>query len=130
MNLARDLYQADLAKAKTAEEKPALARNLLAEAKAAKSVDVSTLVLLRLARDTAVGASDVATAFAAIDAMAARYRIECGGNEAGDVFHLCPDGTDARPASRPGRAGAAAAGRTGGRGSLGTGRRDGPPGGN
>jgi hypothetical protein len=76
MNLAHDLYQDELAKAKTVPEKEALARTLLAEAKAAKSADVSTLVLLRLAQDTAVQASDVATAFAAIDAMTARYRID------------------------------------------------------
>ncbi len=76
LNLARDLYHNDLAKAKTAAEKQALARTLLAEAKAAKSADVSTLVLLRLAHDTAVQASDVATAFAAIDALAARYRVD------------------------------------------------------
>jgi hypothetical protein len=76
MTLAHDLYQDELAKAKTAAEKEALARTLLAEAKAAKSADVSTLVLLQLAQNTAIQASDVATALATIEAMAARYRID------------------------------------------------------
>ncbi len=76
MKLARDLYKDDLAKAKTAEDKLALARRLFEQAVSAPSADAGTFVLLQLARDTAVQAVDGAAAFTAVDAMAERYQID------------------------------------------------------
>lgn len=82
MRLARDLYRDEFTKAKTADEKTALAKKLLAQADAASNADAGAFVLLRLAKDFAVQASNGETAFAAIDLMAERYRIDAVGMKA------------------------------------------------
>jgi hypothetical protein len=82
MKLARDLFKEELAKAKTAEEKRALAKKLLQRAKTAKVADADTFVLLRLAHDISVRSSDCTSAFEAIAAMSDRYQIDAIGMKA------------------------------------------------
>lgn len=79
MKLARELYKEEFIKAKTADEKLALAKKLLAQAEAATTADAGTFVLLRLAKDIALQASNGETSFAAIDLMAERFRIDALG---------------------------------------------------
>jgi len=76
MKLAHDLYKDEFAKAKTAEDKLALAKKLLSLAIGSKDPDAGTYVLLRLARDISVQASSGETAFEAIDALAERYQVD------------------------------------------------------
>lgn len=82
MKLARDLYREEFSKSKTADEKLTLAKKLLAQAEASTSADAGTFVLLRLAKEIALQASNGETAFAAIDLMAERYRIDAVGMKA------------------------------------------------
>jgi hypothetical protein len=72
---ARDQYKTDLAKARTPDEKHALAKKLLDQAEAAAKNDAAAFALFRLARDIAVEGSDAVTAFAAVDAVADRYQV-------------------------------------------------------
>ena len=58
MKLARDLYKDELAKARTPEEKQALAKKILDQAEAAANADAGTFVLFRLARDISAQALD------------------------------------------------------------------------
>ena len=76
MKLARDLYRSDFTKAKTPEEKQAMAKRLLGQATAAAKADAGAFVLFRLARDISTQASDMETALAAIDAMSERFQID------------------------------------------------------
>ena len=76
MKVARDLYKDELVKARTPEEKQALAKKMLDQAEAAANADVGTFALFRLARDTVAQALDGLSAFAVVDAMAERYQID------------------------------------------------------
>lgn len=76
MKLAHDLYKDDCAKARSPEEKHALAKKILDQAKTATKADVGTFVLFRLARDISAQALDGMTAIAAIDALAERYQVD------------------------------------------------------
>ena len=82
MKLARELYKDEFAKAKTAEDKQALAKKLFDQAVAASNADAGTFVLLQLAREIAVQGVDGTAAFAAIDAMAERYQVDGAGMKA------------------------------------------------
>jgi formylglycine-generating enzyme required for sulfatase activity len=74
--LARDSFKDEYAKAKTAAQKLAIAANLRKTARQGTADPAERFVLLRLARDIAVQAGDVAAAFAAIDEMAQTYAID------------------------------------------------------
>jgi hypothetical protein len=76
LRLARDVYEGALKRARTVEEKKALARRLLGQASAASAPDAGTFALLRLAREISVQALDVTTALEATDAMGQRYRFD------------------------------------------------------
>jgi hypothetical protein len=71
----RDLFKQEYAGQKDAE-KLKLAKKLLETGKATEGDPVSRFVLLREARDVAVSLHDLALAFEAIDAIAARYLVD------------------------------------------------------
>lgn len=74
--LVRGLYAGDIAKAKKAEEKAELAKKLLQAGIDTKNDANSKYLLLGMARDTAVAAGDVDTAFAATDELAKGYQVD------------------------------------------------------
>ena len=74
--LVKEVYGGEYAKAKTAVEKQALAKKLLDKGNESKDDPVSQFVLLRLARDIAMQATDGQTAFQAIDAMAGAFQVD------------------------------------------------------
>jgi hypothetical protein len=76
MKLARDLFKDKLAKARMPDEKQALAKDILDQARAASNADAGTFVLFRLARELSTQALDGQTALATVDAMSERFRID------------------------------------------------------
>ena len=74
--MARESFRDDYAKAKTAAQKVAIAVNLRKTAREGTPNPAERFVLLRLARDIAVQAGDVAAAFAAIDEMAQTFAVD------------------------------------------------------
>jgi hypothetical protein len=76
LQVAKEVYGKEFARAKTKPEKQALAQKLLAKAGETENGSANHYVLLRLARDIATQAVDGQTAFQAIDAMAATFQAD------------------------------------------------------
>jgi hypothetical protein len=76
---ARNQYRSELTKARTPDEKQALARRLLDQAEKTNGDGTDAFALFRLARDVAVEGLDAVTAFAAVDAAAERYQVGVAG---------------------------------------------------
>ncbi len=76
----RSYYRTDIANAKTAESRHALAMQLLNKANQDKTGESPVVVyaLCRLARDIAVQGADDMTAYQAIDVMAEKFEVEAG----------------------------------------------------
>lgn len=68
----RDLY----ANAKSDEQRIALANRLIEDALVTEDDEAGRFMMLRIARDIAVGAGDPETAFRAVDALAERFAVE------------------------------------------------------
>ncbi|MDB5293119.1 MAG: hypothetical protein JWL69_4360, partial [Phycisphaerales bacterium] len=75
VQLARDVYKDDFAKARKPEEKTQWARKLL-ELAAEEKDPAARFALLSLARDTAVDAGDLGTAGSAIDGLDSTFRVD------------------------------------------------------
>jgi len=76
LNIIREVYKADYEKAKTTDEKRAMARKMVERAAETKSDAASQYVLLRTARDIATQIGDAETAFAAIDEMGRAFQVD------------------------------------------------------
>ena len=75
LKAAREIYGDRFARAKTAAEKGALAREILEAASKVQAGSVDQYVLLKIARDVATGAGDLLTALEAADRMAERFDV-------------------------------------------------------
>lgn len=76
MAAVRQAYQGQLDKAKTADQKSALAEKLLDQAKKTPAGSAQQYAVLKFVREVAVEAGDVQTAFKAVDEMASRFAID------------------------------------------------------
>ncbi len=76
MKLVHEVYGADLDAAKTADQKKALAKKLLAKAQSSGDDRTGKYVLLKAAKSIAVLAADADTAFEAIDSIAESFEID------------------------------------------------------
>ena len=74
--LVNEVYGADISKAKTPEEKAAVAKKLLQAGIDTKGDPAGRYVLLGMAADTAAEAGDAETAFAAVDELARMYTLD------------------------------------------------------
>lgn len=75
LSAVREVYKEDYDKAKTPAEKSTLAKRLLRDADKA-TIPNEQFVLLRVARDIAAQAADIATALQAVDTMADTFRLD------------------------------------------------------
>jgi hypothetical protein len=85
LKIVRELFADEYAKAKSNRQKSELAKRLVGQADETKNDAVGRFVILRVARDIAVGGGDVDTAMAAVDRMAAAYEIDSVGDRAAVV---------------------------------------------
>jgi hypothetical protein len=76
MNLVKEVFGADYAKATSLEAKQALAKTLLEKARATRDNLTDRFVLLKLCRDIATQGLDGLTAFQAVDAIAESFEID------------------------------------------------------
>ena len=74
--LLREVYGKEYDEAKTSGEKTALAKKMLDQAAKTKGDPASHFVLLRVAKDVAVAAGDVETAFEAVNQIVATYDVD------------------------------------------------------
>jgi hypothetical protein len=74
--LARDIYQEDYAAAKDAEQKSALAKQIIKSAHDKRDDAAARFVLLKLGQDIAVLGGDVAIAFDAADSLCKLYQLD------------------------------------------------------
>jgi hypothetical protein len=74
--LIRDVYSADFDKAKTSEQRIALAKKLISDGVDTQDDPIGRYSLFRIARDIAIDAADIDTTFHAIAEMGKRYKID------------------------------------------------------
>jgi len=74
--LVREVYGEEYDNAKTAAEKTALAKKMLGQADETAGEPATQFVLLRVARDVAMGASDAETSLAAVDRIAQAFDVD------------------------------------------------------
>jgi len=90
MRLAEELFKDDLAKAKTTQEKMALARKFFDQAQAMKNADADAFVLYQMAKDLSIQCTDGVAAFGVVDALAERYQIDPGRMKADVLREFLP----------------------------------------
>jgi hypothetical protein len=86
--LVRDLFKAEVGKAKKAEQKSSLAQKLLREARQVEDDPASYYVLLREAAELATMAGDAATMRGAFDEMGRTFRVEDLGLKADSLKRM------------------------------------------
>jgi hypothetical protein len=97
LNLAKDIYGEEFTKAKTSQQKRALAEKLLQSAEEARDDPAAYFILLKLARDIAVLGGDVALALRAVDEMTETFRVDAYPMEVDAVLRT---GKEAGPAQQ------------------------------
>lgn len=76
LKLVREVYGGELAAARTADQKKALAKKLLGKAAGTEDDPAGKFVLLKASRTIATQVLDAETAFAAIDTMADSFEVD------------------------------------------------------
>ncbi len=86
--LVQEIHGKEYEDAKTSSQKLALAKTLLSEAGESQDDPAGHFVLLRVARDLAVGAGDTSTAWRAIDVMDRAFQVDGLQMKAGAISKL------------------------------------------
>ena len=76
LKLARDIYQEDYKAADTAEQKSALAKQIIKHANDKRDDPAARFVLLKLGSDIAAMSGDVSTAFGSAEALCRLYKVD------------------------------------------------------